>query len=95
IPSLTSCNDTELTLRVSFRPQPEPTPKNRACAFLAGFRVVCCLFCRFPVRNALRASQAVLITDVMVNVKNISLDKKAFKKNNTATTNFDGPELCT
>lgn len=46
-------------------------------------------------RNALRASQAVLITDVMVNVKNISLDKKAFKKNNTATTNFDGPELCT
>jgi hypothetical protein len=23
------------------------------------------------------------------------LDKKAFKKNNTATTNFDGPELCT
>ncbi|MCK6029147.1 hypothetical protein KMY65_28155, partial [Klebsiella pneumoniae] len=25
-PSLTSCNDTELTLRVSFRPQPEPTP---------------------------------------------------------------------
>ena len=41
--------------------------KNRACAFLAGFRVVCCLFCRFPVRNALRASQAVLITDVMLN----------------------------
>nr|QGZ98006.1 hypothetical protein [Salmonella sp.] len=34
-------------------------------------------------------------TDVMVNVKNIYLDKKAFKKNNTATTNFDGPELCT
>ncbi|MFP2117135.1 hypothetical protein ACLEBY_00715 [Klebsiella pneumoniae] len=30
----------------------------------------------------------------MVNVKNISLDKKAFKKNNTATTNFDGPGLC-
>ena len=28
--------------------------KNRACAFLAGFRVVCCLFYRFPVRNALR-----------------------------------------
>ncbi|MEY6855103.1 hypothetical protein, partial [Klebsiella pneumoniae] len=27
IPSLTSCNDTELTLRVSFRPQPEPTPR--------------------------------------------------------------------
>ncbi|MFK9875725.1 DNA-binding protein, partial [Klebsiella pneumoniae] len=27
-PSLTSCNDTELTLRVSFRPQPEPTPIN-------------------------------------------------------------------
>ncbi len=26
--------------------------KNRACAFLAGFRVVCCLFYRFPVRNA-------------------------------------------
>ncbi|MFK8838772.1 type IV secretion system protein [Klebsiella michiganensis] len=24
---MTSCNDTELTLRVSFRPQPEPTPK--------------------------------------------------------------------
>jgi hypothetical protein len=46
--------------------------KNRACAFLAGFRVVCCLFYRFPVRNALRASEAVLITDVMVN-ENISL----------------------
>ncbi|MFH5052071.1 ATP-binding protein, partial [Citrobacter freundii complex sp. 2024EL-00224] len=29
IPSLTSCNDTELTLRVSFRPQPEPTPQGR------------------------------------------------------------------
>ena len=41
--------------------------KNRACAFLAGFRVVCCLFYRFPVRNALRASQAVRPTDVMVN----------------------------
>lgn len=41
--------------------------KNRACAFLAGFRVVCCLFCRFPVRNALRASEAVHATDVMVN----------------------------
>ncbi|MFI3504801.1 hypothetical protein, partial [Klebsiella pneumoniae] len=41
--------------------------KNRACAFLAGFRVVWCLFYRFSVRNALRASQAVLITDVMVN----------------------------
>ena len=41
--------------------------KNRACAFLAGFRVVCCLFYRFPVRNALRASQAVRATDVMVN----------------------------
>ena len=31
--------------------------KNRACAFLAGFRVVCCLFYRFPVRNALRQSE--------------------------------------
>ena len=41
--------------------------KNRVCAFLAGFRVVCCLFYRFPVRNALRASQAVHATDVMVN----------------------------
>lgn len=41
--------------------------KNRACAFLAGFRVVCCLFYRFPVRNALRASEAVHATDVMVN----------------------------
>lgn len=41
--------------------------KNRACAFLAGFRMVCCLFYRFPVRNALRASQAVHATDVMVN----------------------------
>ncbi|WP_410897008.1 Hha/YmoA family nucleoid-associated regulatory protein [Raoultella ornithinolytica] len=30
MPSLTSCNDTELTLRVSFRPQPEPTPFNAA-----------------------------------------------------------------
>lgn len=46
-------------------------------------------------RNALRASEMVHATDVMVNVKNIYLDKKAFKKNNTATTNFDGPELCT
>lgn len=54
-----------------------------------------CVFQAGGLRNALRASQAVLITDVMVNVKNISLDKKAFKKNNTATTNFDGPELCT
>ena len=42
--------------------------KNRACAFLAGFRVVCCLFYRFPVRNALRASQAVHARDVMVNL---------------------------
>lgn len=41
--------------------------KNRACAFLAGFRVVCCLFYRFPVRNALSASQAVHATNVMVN----------------------------
>ena len=41
--------------------------KNRACAFLAGFRVVCCLFYRFPVRNALRASQSVHAKDVMVN----------------------------
>ncbi|MCU8825085.1 hypothetical protein ACGWAW_028710, partial [Klebsiella pneumoniae] len=41
--------------------------KNRACAFLAGFRVVCCLFYRFPVRNALRAPEAVRATDVMVN----------------------------
>lgn len=41
--------------------------KNRACAFLAGFRVVCCLSYRFPVRNALRASEAVHATDVMVN----------------------------
>ena len=29
--------------------------------------MVCCLFYRFPVRNALRASQAVRATDVMVN----------------------------
>lgn len=43
--------------------------KNRACAFLAGFRVVCCLFYRFPVRNALRASQTVHARDVMVNVE--------------------------
>ena len=45
--------------------------KNRACAFLAGFRVVCCLFYRFPVRNALRASEAVHATDVMVNQVNV------------------------
>ncbi len=69
--------------------------KTEPARFWRVFGWFCCLFCRFPVRNALRASQAVLITDVMVNVKNISLDKKAFKKNNTATTNFDGPELCT
>lgn len=54
-----------------------------------------CVFRAGGLRNALRASEAVHATDVMVNVKNISLDKKAFKKNNTATTNFDGPELCT
>ena len=41
--------------------------KNRACAFLAGFRVVCCLFFRFSVRNALRAYEAVHARDVMVN----------------------------
>lgn len=41
--------------------------KNRDCAFLAGFRGVCCLFYRFPVRNALRASQAVHARGVMVN----------------------------
>ena len=29
--------------------------------------MVCCLFCRFPVRNALRAPEAVRATDVMVN----------------------------
>ncbi len=29
--------------------------------------MVCCLFCRFPVRNALRASQVVHARDVMVN----------------------------
>ncbi len=52
-----------------------------------GWFVAC--FAGFLCQNALRASQAVLITDVMVN-ENISLDKKAFKKNNTATTNFDG-----
>ncbi|MEH8441420.1 hypothetical protein RAG88_01400, partial [Klebsiella pneumoniae] len=38
--------------------------------FLAGFRVVCCLFYRFPVRNALRGSEAVPIRDVMVNDNN-------------------------
>ncbi|WP_248791203.1 hypothetical protein, partial [Escherichia coli] len=50
--------------------------KNRACAFLAGFRVVCCLFYRFPVRNALRACQGVLITDVMVNRGEIDRSRK-------------------
>ena len=50
--------------------------KNRACAFLAGFRVVCCLFFRFPVRNALRASQAVHATDVMVNPTDWQVQKK-------------------
>ena len=29
--------------------------------------MVCCLFCRFSVRNALRASQVVHARDVMVN----------------------------
>ena len=29
--------------------------------------MVCCLFYRFPVRNALRASEAVHARDVMVN----------------------------
>ncbi len=44
--------------------------KTEPARFWRVFRVVCCLFCRFPVRNALRASQAVLITDVVVvNVK--------------------------
>ncbi len=69
--------------------------KTEACAFLARFGWFVALFCRFPVRNALRASQAVLITDVMVNVKNISLDKKLSRKIIQQTTNFDGPELCT
>lgn len=32
ITSLTSCSDTELTLRVSSRPQPEPTPHMKPCA---------------------------------------------------------------
>ncbi len=50
--------------------------KNRDCAFLAGFRVVCCLFYRFPVRNALRASQAVHATDVMVNPADWQVQKK-------------------
>ncbi len=31
------------------------------------FSEVCCLFFRFPVRNALRASEAVRATGVMVN----------------------------
>ncbi|MGS3540474.1 hypothetical protein ACB322_30255, partial [Klebsiella pneumoniae] len=43
--------------------------KNRACAFLAGFRVVCCLFYRFPVRNALRPFLRCVQEDVMVNPK--------------------------
>ena len=33
--------------------------KTEPARFWRGFRVVCCLFYRFPVRNALRASQAV------------------------------------
>lgn len=52
--------------------------KNRACAFLAGFRVVCCLFYRFPVRNALRASAAVHATDVMVNQASLLWDFAVF-----------------
>ncbi len=37
----------------------------------AGFRVVCCLFCRFPLgqKRALRGLSGVLITDVSGNVK--------------------------
>ncbi|WP_038806808.1 hypothetical protein, partial [Salmonella enterica] len=35
--------------------------------FLAAFRVVCYLFYRTAVRNALRAPEAVRATDVMVN----------------------------
>ncbi len=33
--------------------------KTEPARFWRVFRVVCCLFCRFPVRNALRASEAV------------------------------------
>ncbi|MER2413429.1 hypothetical protein ABS846_28110, partial [Klebsiella pneumoniae] len=44
-----------------------------------GFRVVCCLFYRFPVRNALRASQAVHATDVMFNPSDRQVQKKAPK----------------
>lgn len=43
--------------------------KNIACAFLAGFRVVCCLFYRFPVRNALRAYESVHARTLMLNAE--------------------------
>ena len=59
--------------------------KNRACAFLAGFRVVCCLFYRFPVRNALRASQAVHATDVMFNPSDRQVQKKPLRALLTTT----------
>lgn len=43
--------------------------KNIACAFLTGFRVVCCLFYRFPVRNALRAYESVHARTLMLNAE--------------------------
>ncbi len=43
--------------------------------------MVCCLFLPVSRQKRPEKPQAVLITDVMVNVKNISLDKKKlFKK---------------
>ena len=47
--------------------------------------MVCCLFYRFPVRNALRASQAVLITDVMFNPSDRQVQKKPLRALLTTT----------
>ncbi len=69
--------------------------KTEPCAFsggvFPGWFVAC--FAGFPSETP-KASQAVLITDVMVNVKNISHDK-SFRKINTAIQTLMDQELCT
>ncbi|MEH8576057.1 hypothetical protein RAG68_28205, partial [Klebsiella pneumoniae] len=48
--------------------------KNRACAFLAGFRVVCCLFYLSAARFVANLSGAVRATDFMVDTGIIPSD---------------------
>ena len=61
---------------MSFRPQPEPTPSG---AFFLDMGTERCVFQAGGLRNALRASEAVRATDVMVNSSTLWLlldDKK-------------------